>query len=234
MSAELERLRRQQEANAIEIQRMKMRQNSEQARRQSPEEEVIEEQVDPRYIQQQQPQYNTVTPEQIAIHAANLAAERVQKNISAYTEAGDKVKMRMNRLIQEYPALQDENSQMVIRARDEYQRIAAENPSLDEATRYELSVKSAASALGAVPVNASAEHYAMQDFVMPSNSDQNPSRGNSRGGKSRLTQNIIANAKIMGINVDPRTPEGKQNLKELDEYSARFNADADESMYKYR
>ena len=45
---------------------------------------------------------------------------------------------------------------------------------------------------------------------------------------------IIQNAMALGINVDAKTPEGKKNLAELDEYSGRFNADADENHFRYK
>jgi hypothetical protein len=38
----------------------------------------------------------------------------------------------------------------------------------------------------------------------------------------------------MGINVDPKTKEGQANLAELSEYSHRFNADQDESQFRYK
>ncbi len=234
MSAkDLERLQRQQEANAIAIQRMQMRQNAEQARRvpgEQPEEEFYEPPQG--YVPpEQQPRYNEVSPEQIAVHAANLAADQVHKKMENYNALEQTVTKRMKRLTEEFPALQDEGSRLVLKARDEYQRIAQENPSLDEATRYELAVKSAAASIGARPVNAPIDPN--EDFTMPSS--HNPARSSGRrSGKSRLTANILGNAKIMGINIDPNTKDGKQNLEELEESTARFNADADETMYKYR
>ncbi len=225
MSAKsLAELQRMQESNAIQIERLKRQQQMQNARREEPEHE---EYVPP----EPQRTYNEVTPEMIAQHAANLAADHVTKRMQNYGEVEAAVKKRMNRLVEEYPALQDEHSHFVKVAREEYQRIAAENPSLDEATRYELSVKSAASALGAKPVNAPIDPFS--DFVMPANS--NPARLTRTGkGKSRLTQPILQNAMAMGINIDPNTDDGKKNLAELEESTIRFNADADESMYKYR
>lgn len=239
MSAkELEQMRLQQERTNIQLQKQQQEIQRLNARRPEPQrqENFYQEPQRQAAPQQESHQYNEVDPdkeliENIATYAANVATQKVQANMQAFNDAGAGVKNRMQRLIEKYPALSDENSKLVTRARDEYQRIATENPSLDEATRYELSVESAASHLGARPVNIPFDPN--QDFTMPAHS--NPARSERRSsGKSRLTPNIIANAKIMGINVDPNTKDGQANLKELDEYSARYNADADESQYKYR
>jgi hypothetical protein len=220
----------------VKIQQQQNELNRLNALKQPPKQDGFYQAPAPKPAPEETQQYNQVDPDQelienIATYAANVATQKVQANMQAFTGASEQVKGRMQRLIEKYPALQDENSKFVITARDEYQRIAQENPGLDEATRYELSVETTASKLGARPVNIPFDPN--QDFVMPSSS--NPARSERRsGGKSRLTANIIANAKIMGINVDPTTKDGQQNLKELDEYSARFNADVDESQYKYR
>lgn len=223
-------MQKQLEAQAIQIERLKRGQQTQQARRE-PEQEFFRAPPQETHFVPPEQEYNEVDPNEIALKAANIAAEHVQKRMQNYSELEANVKKRMNRLIEEYPALQDETSQLVKVAREEYQRIAQENPTLDEATRYELSVKSAASSIGARPVNAPFDPN--QDFVMPSNHNPAMPKG-GRKGKSRLTSNILANARIMGINVDPNTKEGQANLAELEESTARFNADADESMYKYR
>lgn len=235
MSAdEQRRIRQQQEANAVRLQRLEMQVNSQNARREPPQEE--EEQ--PQFHQPQQPQYNQVDPnqmllDQITANAANLASQHVINNVSAHQTAEKAVKSRMDRLIADYPAVQQEDSALVIKARDIYQRINTENPSLDPATKYELAIREAASALGARPVTSSAD-VTHEDFTMSSNSGYNPSRGNPKSGKSRLTQKILQNAMALGINVDAKTPDGKKNLAELDEYSGRFNADADENHFRYK
>lgn len=231
MSAKnLQDMQRQLESQAIQIERLKRGQQTQQARRE-PEQEFFRAPPEQETFVPPEKEYNEVTPEQIAMHAANIAAEKVTKHIQNYGELEAGVKKRMNRLIEEYPALTDETSQLVAKAREEYQRIAQENPTLDEATRYELSVKSAASAIGARPVNAPFDPN--QDFVMPSGHNPALPKGGKKG-KSRLTTNILQNARIMGINVDPNTKEGQANLAELEESTIRFNADADESMYKYK
>ncbi len=238
MSAkELEQLRLQQERNSVKIQQQERELQRLQAQRQpAPQNDGFYRAPAAPAPKPETQQYNQVDPDQelienIATFAANVATQKVQENMQAFQGAGEQVKQRMQRLVEKYPALQDENSKLVVKARDEYQRIAQENPGLDEATRYELSVESAASGIGARPVNMPFDPN--QDFVMPSS--HNPARSERRtGGKSRLNSNIIANAKIMGINVDPTTKDGQANLKELDEYSARFNADVDETQYKYR
>lgn len=238
MSAEdIRRVKQQQEANAVRLQRLEMQLQAQNARREEPQEED-----QPQYHQPQQqfapPQYNQVDPnqvllDQITANAANQAYQHTINNISAHQTAEKAVKSRMDRLIADYPAVQQEDSALVIKARDVYQRINSENPSLDPATKYELAIREAASALGARPVTSGVD-ITTEDFTMSSNSGYNPARGNPKSGKSRLTQKIIQNAMALGINVDAKTPEGKKNLAELDEYSGRFNADADESHFRYK
>lgn len=238
MSAEEQRrIRQQQEANAVRLQRLEMQVNAQNARVQEPDDED-----QPQYHQPQQPpqqpQYNQVDPnklllDQITANAANLASQHVINNVSAHQTAEKAVKSRMDRLIADYPAVQQEDSALVIKARDIYQRINTENPNLDPATKYELAIREAASAIGARPVTAPVD-ITNEDFTMSSNTGYNPARGNTKSGKSRLTQKIIQNAMALGINVDAKTPEGKKNLVELDEYSGRFNADADESHFRYK
>lgn len=250
--AEQKRLKLQQEANSAAIARMQMQLQSQGARRapQGFSQEDLDDdegtqtqhRQPPQQQQHQTPpqqQYQQVDPNQLILQAitnqaTQAATAAVQQNLSASAQLEDRVKNRMKRLVDDYPALRQEDSQLVIRSRDAYARIANENPGLDEATRYELAVREAASSLGARPLNAPVEDYAAQDFVMPvgSHNPSLPSRGVS--GKNRLTPNIIANAKLMGIPVDPATPEGKKNLAELNEYSARFNADQDETQYRYK
>jgi hypothetical protein len=134
----------------------------------------------------------------------------------------------MERLVADFPALAEENSDLVGKSRQVYARIARENPTLDQATRYELAVREAAAAIGARPTSTPPEDA---DWTMGPGS--NPALP-SRSSRSRLTPHIVANARFMGINVDAKTKDGQRNLKELSEYSARFNADVDESASKYR
>lgn len=235
---EAKRLKIQQEANSAAIARMQMQLQAQGGGRQTHREDVEDEPVQQVQQQQQQPnpQYQQVDPNIAMLNAiTNAAAQRatqqVQQNLNANSDVTDKVKKRMQRLVGDYPALAQEDSDLVVRSREIYARIAHENPGLDEATRYELAVREAASLVGARPVNAPVEDFATGDFVMPAG--RNPALP-TRATKSRLTDKIIANARLMGINVDPQTKEGKQNLAELSEYSARFNADVDESQYRYR
>lgn len=232
MSAEdIRRVKQQQEANAIRLQRLEMQLNAQNARREPVEEE-------PQYHQPQEPQYNQVDQnqmllDQITQRAAHDASQRVIDQVSAHQTAEKAVKTRMDRLIADYPAVQQEDSALVIKARDIYQRINTENPGLDAASKYELAIREAASAIGARPVSKSFDAFS-EDFTMPSNSGYNPAKGNAKSGRSRLTTNIVKNAMALGINVDAKTPEGKKNLAELDEYSERFNADADEAHFRYK
>lgn len=243
MSDELRRLKAQQEANSAAIARMNMQLQAQNARRGSQEDDEEDDlppqqqhQQAPQQQQQQAPQYQQADPNALILQAitnqaANIATQKVQQNLTATGDVESKIKGRMQRLVADYPALQDEGSELVVKSREIYARIAHENPSLDEATRYELAAREAASILGARPVNAPVEDYAASDYVMPVG--RNPAVS-TRSNKSRLTPNIIANARLMGINVDPSTPDGKKNLAELSEYSGRFNADADETMYRYK
>ncbi len=241
MSDEVRRLKQQQEANSAAIARMQMMMQAQNAQRPVADDD---EELDPNpqqfqqpvQQQQQQPQYQNVDPNQLVLQAitnqaARAAATQVRQDMTATADVEGKIKSRMTRLVADYPALTQEDSELVIKSRTIYSRIAAENPALDEATRYELAVREAASHLGARPVNAPVEDYAAGDFVMPAGRNFAVP---TRSTKSRLTQNIIRNAQAMNINVDPNTVEGKKNLAELSEYSARFNADQDESQYRYK
>lgn len=231
---QLKKMKLQADANAVQIQRMQMQMNQNQRRGDYEEEEVQHHQ--PQYVppapQYQPVDQNQLLLDQIVNAATQQATQNIASNISAHSEAEAAVKKRMNRVIEAYPALQQEDSQLVIKARDIYQRITQENPTLDEASKYELSVREAASLLGARPINAPVEDAV--DFVLPAGQQYDPARGNPRRGKSRLTANILNNARAMGINIDPKSAEGKNNLKELEDSTARFNADQDEAQFRYR
>lgn len=243
---QLRRLQMQQEANSAQIARMNMQLQAQQARRGATDDDEDDElppaaqghQPPPQQFQQPPQQYQNVDPntlvlQAIANQAAQQATRQIQQNLTATADVESRVKGRMQRLVADYPALQDETSELVVESRKVYARIAHENPTLDEATKYELAVREAASVLGARPINAPIEAYAAQDYVMPAG--RNLSVPN-RPTKSRLTPKILTSAKLLApeANWDPNTVEGKKNLAELSEYSARFNADADDSQYKYR
>jgi 3-oxoacyl-ACP reductase-like protein len=164
-------------------------------------------------------------------HLVGQASQKVVQDLNARDGAQAKIKTRMERLLKDYPALSDDDSPLVTKAREVYARVAAENPGLDEATRYEVSVREAAAYYGARPVTAPAVDMVNGDWTMPTGVNHALARKQT---KSRLTPQIIANAKLMGINVDPNNAEGKKNLEELSEYSARFNADQDESQFRYQ
>lgn len=252
-SNEMKRLQMQQEAQAAAIARMQMQMktNSRQKQDDDDEEDDMSRfqggQRGHQAPQGQQGQQNfqaTATPryegagdpnqamlEAIVQHAATRAAQTVQQNQQDNSGVEASVKKRMERLVEDYPALRQEDSDLVTKSRQIYSRITQENPGLDDATKYELAVREAASVLGARPISAPVEDYATGDFVMPVS--RNPARP-TRSTKSRLTPEIIANARLMGINVDPNNAEGKKNLAELSEYSSRFNADVNEDQFKYR
>jgi len=177
---------------------------------------------------------NQVDPNQLILQAitaqaARQAAQVVNKGQKIEKNFEDGVKRRMERLVKDFPSLAEEGSELVNRARTIYSRIAVENPGIDEPTKYELAVREAASVIGARPVTLPAED---PSWTMPSGGT-NPALP-SKSSRSRLTPEIVTFAKVMGIDVDPRSKLGQQNLKELSENSARFNADQDESAFKYR
>jgi len=229
-----DRLKAQLDANSAAIARLQMQNQRAQAQN------MQYDDYDPYYYDEPAPIYNhdsdygDVDPNKLILQAiTSQATKEAVKNVKRHirTEESEKagITNRMKRLVKDFPALTDESSELVGRARRVYQRIANENPGLDESTRYELAVREAASAIGARPLTGSALDNV--DWVM--SSQHNPAIS-TKPSKSRLTPAILANAKLMKINIDPKTTEGKRNLRELSEYSARFNADVDESHVKYR
>lgn len=225
-------LKRQLDQNTAALARMQMQQQHQNSRQPAPPqyEEPYFEDGGPWQGDPYGPPVDTdaLIMQAITKQAATDAAKQVGEASARVTNKENNVKKRMDRLVSMYPALSEDGSEMVQRARQIYSRIAQENPQLDEATRYELAAHEAATSIGARPVNMPAE---FQDWTMgPSSNPALP----SKGAKSRLTPEILANARLMGINVDPKTPQGQKNLKELSGYSARFNADQDETSVKYR
>jgi hypothetical protein len=230
MSAELAKLKQQQEAQALRLQKMEMSQRANQGRQsydymEQPPETIVEYDA---------PQYQEVDDQEIAIQQlTQRITNEVVQNVTAHQNVKKSVDDRMQRLIDKYPAIQEDDSPLTASARDEYARIVRENPSAmnDKATTYELAVETAAARIGARPANQRFDPH--QDFILPTGGT-NPALKRKAGGVSRLTPKILANAEVMGINVDPNTPEGKKNLAELNEYSARFNADVDEEHLRFR
>lgn len=217
------------DANAMRLQRLEMQMQAANARRQDDgdeEDEVVYHELPP------EPQYNQVDQQQILIdQLTRQVTERVASNLQAHQSVSNGIENRMKRLVDEFPAIQEDDSSLTVRARDEYARISRENPSLNEADKYELAVKSAAVQIGARPVNLQFDPN--QDFTL-SSSGHNPARRRTTGSGSRLTNKVVQNAMALGINVDPKTVDGKRNLEELNEYSARFNADVDEEHLRFR
>lgn len=231
--SDINRLKAQQEAQAAQIQKLNMQIQANNARR----EPEHEEQYIPPSQKQQQPQYEQVNHkamlDQIVQSVSQKASENVTQQMMNQDTYKAQVEARYKRLSERYPAVREDDSKLTIKARDVYARVRQENPNLDEVTAYELAVTEAANYVGARPLDADVIEMASQDYTMPSG--HNPAMGRSgRSGKSRLTQEILSNAKIMGINIDPGTAEGKKNLSELEEYTARFNADVDESHLRFR
>lgn len=174
---------------------------------------------------------NKIIMQAITNQASAMAAKHVEDKYVRAKGQEENIKSRMKRLVSDFPALSEEGSDLVNKSREVYSRITQENPGLDEATKYELSVREAATLIGARPATIAPEDDSA--WTMGSSTVRNPALP-SKSTKSRLTPNIINNARAMGINVDPKTREGQQNLKELSEYSARFNADQDETAFRYR
>jgi hypothetical protein len=177
----------------------------------------------------QAPDPNKIVLQAITNQATQNAVKAIKHQQAATNQVMQNTTARMKRITQDYPAMADENSEMVHLARQIFSRITQENPSLDVPTKYELAAHEAAAKLGARPVTTPAEQ--MVDWTM--GTSHNPAVS-TKSSKSRLTPAILANARLMGVNIDPKTKEGRLALAELSEYSARFNADQDESMYRYR
>lgn len=231
------RLQAQLEANTAALSRTQMQLQALNARMQQGYQQQPQQYQQPQFEQEQvyedspapQPDPNALILQAITQKAAQDATAAVEWRRGQMDAYQDNVKTRMERLMQDYPALADESSVLVSRARQVYDRVQRENPGLDNATKYELAVREAASTLGARPVTLPAEDagWTMGD------GGQNPALP-TKTGKSRLTGPIIKNAQAYGINIDPKTKEGQANLRELSEYTARFNADRNEEHLKYR
>ncbi len=225
MSAKLTQA--QIDANAMRLQRLEMQMQQNNARRQD-DEEVIYHELPPEQTQQ----YNQVDQQQILIdQLTRQVTERVATNLQAHQNVSAGIDNRMKRLVDEFPAIQEDDSPLTVASRDEYARITRENPTLDEANKYELAVKSAAVRIGARPVNQQFDPN--QDFTLSTGGNHNPAKRRSVSG-NRLTQQILQNAMAMGIDVDAKTPVGKRNLEELNEYAARFNADVNEDHLRFK
>lgn len=232
---EIKRLRAQQEAQAMQLQRMQMQQQRQQYQ---PQPDDYQEVVEP---VQNQPQYSAVDDQQAMIEAiTQKITNQVTQNVTAFQNASKQVDNRMQRLIEKYPAIQEDDSPLTKVARDEYARISRENPGLlstDKGAAYELAVETAAARLGARPVNQ--EYNPMQDYTLSAQGTSNLAARRSSSGKNFLTPKILANFEAFAKNhpdfsLDPSTPKGKKNLEELNEYSERFRANQDESHLKYR
>jgi hypothetical protein len=239
MSADIKKLQAQQEAQAMELQRLKMNQA-----RQNQQPYYPQPDDDRRYTHQEtvvdEPQYNTVDEQNAMIEAiTQRVTQQVTNNVQAHQNAVKGVDNRMERLIKKYPGIQDDDHPITKQARDEYQRISKENPGListDKGAAYELAVETAASTLGIRPANQ--EYNPMQDYTLSANGNQNLSRRTSKSGNF-LTPKILANFEVLAknhpdFNMDPSTPQGKKNLEELNEYSERYRANVDESHIRYK
>jgi hypothetical protein len=224
------RLKAQLDANAAAIARMQRQQQ--QVRQPDPYEEPEYYDAPPAgadaYGEPDNVDRDRLIMQAITQKATQDAVKQVRQINQVTEQQGKVIQGRMKRLVKDFPALADEQSDLVQRAKSTYARIARENPALAKDLKYELAVREAAAYLGARPTSVAAEDA---DWTMgPGN---NPALSN-RPTKSRLNAAIVANARLMGINVDPKTVEGKRNLAELNNYSTRFNADVDESHVRYR
>lgn len=237
--AELKRIKAQQEAQAMELQRLKFQNQRQQNYR--PEPDAVY-QTTVQDVHQPQSEYNAADDQEAMIEAlTQRITQKVTENVSAYQNAVKGVDTRMERLINKYPAIQEDDSPLTKVARDEYARISRENPGLittDKGAAYELAVETAAARLGARPMNS--EYNPMQDYTLSAGPMNNPARGsNSSKSMKFLTPKILANFEAFAkdhpdFNMDPSTPQGKKNLEELNQYSERYKANVDEDHLKYR
>ena len=216
------------DANAMRLQRLEVQMQADRARKTADgDDEVVYHELPP-----EEKQYNQVDQQQLLIEQlTRTVTERVGANLQAHNTIAKTIDNRMQRLVDEFPAIQEDDSPLTVASRDEYARITRENPTLNEADKYELAVKSAAVRIGARPVNQQFDPN--QDFTLSPQGGFNPAKKRKASG-NRLTNNIVQNAMALGIPVDPKTPEGKRNLEELNEYAARFNADVDESHLRFK
>ena len=239
MSAdELRRIKANQEAQAMELQRLKRQQQV-----QNYNNQPYVPQPDPQYTHHETvvtDEYNQVDEQNAMIEAiTQRVTQNVTQNVNAYQNAVKGVDNRMERLIKKYPGIQDDDHPITKQARDEYARISKENPGLissDKGAAYELAVETAAATLGVRPANQ--EYNPMQDYTLSAGGNQNLQKRTSRSGNF-LTPKILANFEVFAKNhpdfsIDPSTPQGKKNLEELNEYSERFRANQDESHLKYK
>lgn len=236
MSAEeIKRLRAQQEAQAMRIQKMEMEKQRQQYQSAPPEYEPPQNQ----YYEEEPPQYNQVDQQQILIdQLTSRITNNVLSTVQAHQGVQKTVDDRMQRLMDKYPAIREDDSVLTKVARDEVARISRENPSLsnDKATLYELAVETAAAKLGARPVNMQFDPN--QDYTV-SSSGVNPAQPSRKSGHNYLTPKILANFEVLAknhpdFNLDPKTPQGQKNLAELNEYSERFRANVDESHLRFK
>lgn len=238
MSADaIKKLQAAQEAQAMELQRMKMQNQRNQNYRPQPDEQYrVHETVVTEPVQE----YNVVEDQQALIDSiTNRVTQQVTQNVNAYQNAVKGVDNRMERLIKKYPGIQDDEHPVTKQARDEYARISRENPGLinaDKGAAYELAVETAAATLGIRPANQ--EYNPMQDYTLSAQNSSNLNRPR-KSGMNFLTPKILANFEMLAkshpdFNMDPSTPQGKKNLEELNEYSERFKANADEDHVKWK
>ena len=171
--------------------------------------------------------------EAITDKAAQTATLNVLQEQGVRGAYNENVKNRMERLMNDYPALSDDDAPLTTEAKKVYARVSKENPGLDEPTRYEIAIREAASRVGAVPVSV-ASRVSEDDGWTMGGGRPNPAVTGKKRKANRLTPAIVMNAKLMGVDVDPKTEQGKKNLLELNENSARFNADRDDSSIRYK
>lgn len=152
----------------------------------------------------------------------------LEESLTQHSDTKAQVEGRMQRLVSDYPDIRQEGSTLTNEARSVYQRIKGENPGLDEATVYELSVREAASNLGVMPVSRrQTQQSTTESFTVPSRDGSGKVTGSKRM-KSRLTPEIIMAAQALGIDTDD-----PKIRAELNDYTIRFDADRDERRIKY-
>lgn len=240
---ELQRLKAIQDNNTIAIERMRRQLASQGAQRKpAPQVQQFEESdefPDPtQNFQQQQPQgpqYNPVDPNGALVHhIINAASQHAAQQLANNGVGEAQIRARMGELMEQYPALRQDDHPLTIRARDEMGKIKAKNPQIDDATAYELSTAKAAAFLRISPANQTMDELMQYDYTMGANPSFSARPTEGGGRNEYLTKEILYFADLVGVPIDARTPEGKKNLKQLNDSSKRFKANVDQSEFKYK
>ncbi len=105
----------------------------------------------------------------------------------------------LNQLVYDYPELQSDSHELTKRATAIYMALDAEEKSSPIA--YKLAVKEAATELSIKP-RAKRSEDEVENFSMSSSRSNNPTPRQTKSGKTKLAQETIAFAKLVGLNTD--------------------------------